>query len=40
VVYPPQGRQEKPTLQMTLSEMTDRQQALFDALDLGRYLAP
>ena len=40
VVYPPAGPRKKPTLQMTLSEMTPRQQTLFDALDLRRYRSP
>jgi transposase len=39
VVYPPSGTQTEPTLQMTLSQMSDAQRTLYDTLDLGRYLA-
>lgn len=39
VVFPPQGRKRKPTLQMTLSKMSEEQQALHDALELDRYLS-
>ena len=37
VVYPPQGKQQMPSIQMTLSQMSDEQRALYDALDLQRY---
>lgn len=40
VLYPPQGRQKKPTLIWTLSKMTERQRALFEGLELERYLPP
>ena len=40
VVYPPSGKRRTPTLQMTLSQMSADQRALYDALDLGRYLSP
>jgi transposase len=39
VVYPPQGKGHTPTVQMTVSAMSTDQRALYDALDLGRYLA-
>jgi transposase len=39
VVYPPQGRKKHPRIEMTLSEITQDQRALFDALDLKRYLS-
>ena len=39
VVYPPQGKRRTPTVQMTVSAMSSEQRALYDALDLGRYLA-
>ncbi len=39
VVYPPQGKRRTPTVQMTVSAMSTDQRALYDALDLGRYLA-
>ncbi len=37
VVYPPQGKKKTPTIQMTLSEMSEDQRCLYDALDLQRY---
>ena len=37
VVYPPQGKQKMPRIEMTLSRMSDEQRALYDALDLQRY---
>ena len=40
VVYPSPGKRRAPTVQMTVSQMTDDQRALYDALDLRRYLAP
>jgi len=40
VVYPPQGKRRTPTIEMTVSAMSNEQRALYDALDLGRYLAP
>ena len=39
VVYPPQGNRRTPTVQMTVSAMSTEQRALYDALDLDRYLA-
>ena len=39
VVYPSPGKRRAPTVQMTVSQMTDDQRALYDALDLRRYLA-
>lgn len=38
VIYPPEGRKRKPTVKMTVSSMTDEQRALYDMLDLSRYL--
>jgi transposase len=37
IVYPPQGKQQMPGIQMTLSQMSDEQRSLYDALDLQRY---
>jgi hypothetical protein len=37
VVYPSTVAGEDPTIQITMSEMTDEQRALYQALDLGRY---
>ena len=39
VVYAPQGKKRVPTIQMTVSEMSDNQRDLFQTFDLGRYLA-
>jgi transposase len=39
VVYPAQGKRGTPAIQMTASAMSSEQRALYDALDLGRYLA-
>jgi transposase len=36
-VYPPQGKRKMPTIEMTLSRMSDDQRALYEALDLKRY---
>ena len=38
VIYPPEGRTRKPTVKMTVSSMTDEQQALYETLDLSRHL--
>lgn len=38
VIYPPEGRKRKPTVKMTVASMTDEQRALYEALDLSRYL--
>ncbi len=38
VVYPAQDKRRSPTLKMTLSQMSEQQQALYDALNLDRYL--
>ncbi len=40
VLYPPQGKRRTPTVQMIVSTMSTEQRALYDALDLGRYLTP
>jgi transposase len=40
VLYPPQGKRRTPTVQMVVSTMSTEQRALYDALDLGRYLTP
>jgi hypothetical protein len=37
IVYPPLGKRKMPTIEMTLSQMSDDQRALYDALDLKRY---
>ncbi len=37
VIYAPQGEKETPTIQMTLSQMSDEQRSLYEALDLKRY---
>ena len=39
VVDPAQGKRGTPAIQMTASAMSSEQRALYDALDLGRYLA-
>jgi transposase len=39
VLYPAKDKRRSPTLKSTLSQMSEQQQALYDALDLGRYLA-
>ncbi|TFH48316.1 MAG: IS1634 family transposase [Lysobacterales bacterium] len=39
VVYPRQGKRRTPTIQMTVSAMSNDQRTLYDTLDLGRYLA-
>ena len=39
VVYPAQGKRGTPAIQMTASAMSSEQRTLYDALDLGRYLA-
>ncbi len=38
IVYPAKDKRRSPTLKMTLSQRSEQQQALYDALDLGRYL--
>ena len=38
VIYPPEGRKRKPTVKMTVSSMTDEQRALYDTLEISRYL--
>jgi len=40
VLYPAKDKRRSPTLKSTLSQMSEQQQALYDALALGRYLAP
>jgi transposase len=37
IVYPPQVGQELPTIQTTLSQMTEEQRSLYEALNLERY---
>ena len=37
VVYPPLGKKKTPTIQMTLSQMSDDQRALYKALELSKY---
>lgn len=39
IVYPSQVDGKKPTIKMTLSSISEEQRALFEALDLKRYLA-
>jgi transposase len=39
VVFAPQGRKRIPIIKTTLSTMTEDQKALYDALDLSRYLS-
>ncbi len=39
IVYPSQDKRRPPTLQMTLSRMSEEQRAIYSALDLERYLA-
>lgn len=39
VVYPAQDKRRSPTIKMTLSQLSDQQQALYDTLDLQRYRA-
>ncbi len=39
VVYPARDNRHAPTIEMTLSQMSDDQRTLYAALDLGRYLA-
>ena len=38
VVYPPQGPNDSPTIKTTLSEMSDHQRLVFDALELNRHV--
>jgi len=37
VVYSPLGKKKTPTIQMTLSQMSDDQSALYNALELSKY---
>jgi len=37
VVYPPRGKKKTPTIQMILSQMSEDQRCLYEALDLHRY---
>jgi len=37
VVYPAAGSGEEPTIQITMTEMTEDQRTLYQVLDLGRY---
>jgi transposase len=38
IVYPAKDKRRSPTLKTTLSQMSEQQQALYDTLDLRRYL--
>ena len=37
ILYPPQEAKEEPTIQITLSQMSDEQRILYEALNLERY---
>jgi transposase len=39
VIYPPKGRKREASVKMTVSAMTDAQRALYETLELPRYLA-
>ncbi len=39
VVYAPQTKGDQPIIEMTTSQMSENQHALYDALDLKRHLA-
>ena len=39
VIYPPAGKRRTPTIHTTTSSMSPNQRALYDALDLQRYLS-
>ena len=39
VVYPPEGRKRQSRIEMTVSKMSEGQRAIFNALDLDRYLS-
>jgi transposase len=39
IVYPAKDKRRSPTLKMTLSQLSEQQQVLYDVLGLGRYLA-
>lgn len=39
VIHPPTGRRRKPFIRNVISRMSENQKALFDALDLQRYVA-
>ncbi len=39
IVYPAKDKRRSPTLKMTLSQLSEQQQILYDALGLDRYLA-
>ncbi len=39
VVYPPKAKGDQPIIEMTTSQMSENQRAVYDALDLKRYLA-
>ncbi len=36
-IYPPQNKQQKPIIQMALSQMSDHQRSLYEALNLQQY---
>jgi hypothetical protein len=37
ILYPPQQGKEEPTIQITLSQMSEEQRILYEALNLERY---
>ncbi len=37
VIFPPQGKQRKPTIKTTLSTLSDEQRTLYETLGLERY---
>ena len=39
ILYPPRREGGQPTIQTTLSQMTDEQRRIFDSLGLGDYTA-
>jgi transposase len=40
IIYAQNGKPRAPTLKTTISQLSERQKTLYDALDLRRYLAP
>ncbi|MBU0616505.1 MAG: hypothetical protein KKI02_02185 [Planctomycetes bacterium] len=37
VIFPPQGKQRKPTIKTTLSALSDDQRTIYETLGLERY---
>ena len=37
--YPPKAKGDQPMIEMTTSQMSEKQRALYNVLDLKRYLA-